>query len=396
MDDNPTKTFRNRPYLTGSRSPWEGATHLQPCGKRIQPRMKLGRFIVDTHVHAQRHAVRVQAHDDEASYERIAEKMVAATPAPEADEDDEVIVYDNSDRLLYDMEQYGVDMCVLLAGAGMENTINYEIAQEHPEKFVCAAIPVKTPKRHRWGEEEWSREAALAEIDDWLDKEPFKLIGEGSGLSDPRREEKATWPERKEELRAVFDLAADHDVPVSWHTGHVSGYGTGGSFSVDTGDPTLAGEIKAEYPEVPIIFNHGGMQAHWRENYVDECCQVAASWDDVYLEVGLYWADLLEKPYYDPNIGPEQMLWGTDWGASMPQVSRPGQDPSFYFDQVNHRGIPAHQCDYWGGAYRQLLKFALENDVEQDKLNLILGGNIVRLLDLEVPHTRMFENYLQT
>ncbi len=357
--------------------------------------MKLGRFIVETHCHSQRHAARIQSEDDDAAYETIAGKMSAAVHADEADDDDEVIVYDNADRLVYDMETYDVDMCILLPAFGMENRIHETQMEEHPGKFVAAAAPVQTKKRHLWDEEEWTWDAAMEELDEWLAKDGFKLIGEGTPM-DPSRDGPPTWPERREELRHVFEVADDHDVPVSWHTGHVSGYGTGGGRAPDTSDPTYAGEMKAEFPDVPIIFNHGGMQAHWREHNVDRCCQVAASWDDVYLEVGLYWADLFKKPYHDPNIGPEQMIWGGDWGASMPQVSRPGQDPPFYWDQVNDRGLPAHQCDYWGAANRQLLKFAMDQDIEQDKLNLILGGNIVRLLDLEVPETRLFENYLQT
>ncbi len=320
------------------------------------------------------------------------DKIPTAIPADEADDDDAVIVYDNSDRLIYDMEQYGVDMCVLLPGFGMTNEINRRIIEANPEKFVAAAYPVQTQKRDLRGEEEWSWDAAVDEMDRWLQEDGFVLIGEAAPplYGAARPDGPVDWPERKEELRRVFEVGAKHDVPVSLHP--VPGHSDGPLRK----DPTLAGELKDEFPDVPIIFNHGGMPLGWDETRVDQCCQVAASWDDVYLEVGLFWADLFEKPYYDPNIGPEQMLWGGDWGASLSgQVSRPHQDPPFYWDFVDDRGIPAHQHDYWGAALRQFLKFALDNDVEQDKLNLILGGNAARLFDLDVPHSRMFEQYLQ-
>ena len=359
--------------------------------------MKLGRFVVETHCHAQRHAARIQQAGDDPDYGLLAGKMDTAVPADEADEDDEVIVYDNSDRLKYDMEAYGVDMCVLLPAFGMTNEINHQIIQSDPDRFVAAAYPVQTKKKALRGEEEWTWDAACEELDEWLSKDGFRMIGEGTPY-DPTDEEPLDWAERKDQLRRIFDVAADHEVPVRWHTGYVSGYGGGMSlFDLypDWADPSYANQMKAEYPEVPIVFDHGGMQATWREEHVDACCKVAATHDDVYLELGLYWADLMKKPLNDPNIGIEQLLWGGDWGASMVEHSNRGGDPPMWWDQIQSRGLPAHQVDYWGSAQRQLLKFATETDLPQDELNMILGGNAVRLFDLEPPETRLFQNYLK-
>jgi len=358
--------------------------------------MKLGRYLVETHCHAQRHAARIQA-SGEGEYGDLAKKMVTATPADEATDDDDVIIYDNSDRVIRDMETYDVDMCVLLPGTfGFTNEMHAEIMAEHPEKFVAAAYPVQTMKAAQRGEIEWTAERAAEEVDEWLEEDGFRMIGEGIPY-DPTRDEPMTWRERKEEVRAFFDVAAKHEVPVRWHTGYVSGYAAGlGIFDnfPDWSDPTLAAQLKEEYPEVPIVFDHGGMQATWREHHVDQCCQVAATFDDVYLEIGLYWADLLKKPLTDPNISVEQLLWGTDWGASMPEVSRPGEDPPYYWDQLTDRGLPAHQVDFWGPSLRQLQKYAMERDLPQEELNLILGGNAVRLFDLDVPDHRMFRDYV--
>jgi len=362
--------------------------------------MKLGRFVVETHCHAQRHAARIQQDDGEGDYGDLAGKMGTAVPADEADEDDEVIVYDNSDRVLHDMDTYGVDMCVLLPGFGMTNEINRQIIEDNPGKFVAAAAPVQTKKAAERGEEPWNWEAACEELDEWLSKDGFRMIGEGVP-TDPTRSEPIDWSDRKDEVRQIFDVAADHDVPVRWHTGYVSGYGAGGETGAvfdlypDWSDPTLASQLKGEYPEVPIIFDHGGMQATWREKHVDQCCQVAATYDDVYLEIGLYWADLLKKPMNDPNIGIDQLLWGNDWGASMPQYHQPGESPPMYWDQISDWGLPAHQIDYWGASLRQLLKYAMDRDLPQDDLNQILGGNAARLFDLDVPETRLFPDYIK-
>ena len=360
--------------------------------------MRLGRFVVETHCHGQRHAVRVQETGD-ATYSEIASQMGAAVPADEASDDDPIIVYDNSDRVLFDMEQYEVDMCVLLPGFGMTNEINRQIMEDNPGKFVAAAAPVQMRKAATRGDEEWDWGKACEELDEWLQVDGFRMIGEGMPY-DPAREEPIPWPERKDELRQVFDVAVEHDVPVRWHTGYVSGYGgSSGTASVfdlypDWSDPTLASQMKAEYPEVPIIFDHGGMQATWREHHVDQCCQVAGTFDDIYLEIGLYWKELMKKPMNDPNISIEQLLWGNDWGASMPQHHQPGEYPQMYWDQITDRGLPAHQVDYWGASQRQLFKYAQETDLPQDDLNLIAGGNAVRLFDLEVPHTRLFPEYI--
>ncbi|MEY7849015.1 amidohydrolase family protein [Natrarchaeobius sp. A-rgal3] len=357
--------------------------------------MKLGRFIVETHCHAQRHAARVQ--DDDAGYDSLPTKMKLAVPADEADDEDEVIVYDNSDRLKYDMDTHGVDMCVLLPSFGMTNEINHQIIESDPDKFIAAAGPVQTKKRALRGEEEWSWDAACEELDEWLSKDGFVMTGEGI-RGDPTRTEPIEWGKRKDHLRRVFDVAADHGVPVRWHTGYASGYG--GSHRLydiypDWDDPTLAAQLKAEYPDVPIVFDHGGMQAGWVERYVEDCCQVAATYDDVYLEIGLYWKDLMKKPMNDPNISIEQILWGTDWGASMVQHSQANEYPPTYWEQIKERGLPAHQVNYWGASLRQLQKYALETDMTQDDLNLILGGNAVRLLDLETPHSRLFSEYIE-
>ena len=359
--------------------------------------MKLGRFVVETHCHAQRHAVRMQASEADSDYSSLPDMMKTAVPADEAEDDDAVVVYDNSDRVRFDMETYGVDMCVLLPAFGMTNAIHEQIMAENPGKFVAAAAPVQTKKKALRGEEEWSWDAACEELDHWLSKDGFVMTGEGI-RRDPTRTEPIPWDERKDDIRKVFDVAARHDVPVRWHTGYVAGYGKShGMWDVlpDWNDPTLASQLKAEYPEVPLVFDHGGMQAGWREKYVDQCCQVAATHDEVYLEIGLYWADLLRKPLNDPNIGVEQLLWGTDWGASMVEHHQPNEHPQAYWEQISSRGLPAHQPDYWGSSLRQLLKYAMEVDLPQDDLNMILGGNAVRLLDLDVPETRLFPEYVE-
>ena len=82
--------------------------------------MKLGRFIIDTHVHAQRHAAGPEFKklgiDDpkKIRYKDLAQIMPS------------LVTYDNSKRLLYDMDCYEVDMCILHPAFGMSNELNVE------------------------------------------------------------------------------------------------------------------------------------------------------------------------------------------------------------------------------------------------------------------------------
>ncbi|WP_336022810.1 amidohydrolase family protein [Halobellus salinisoli] len=364
-------------------------------------RGKPGRFVIDTHVHGQRHAVNFEANTGEANYGSLAGEMRTAVPADEADETDEAIVYKNTDRLTYDMDAYGVDRCLLLPGFGMSNRLNREMVEDHPDRFKAMAAPVKTMKNAIRGEEEYSYDAACEELDELLSQDAFVGIGEGLPC-DPTVTEHVPWDRRRDQIRKVFDVAAKHDVPVSWHAGRATGYSgsgstEGGSFPQyypDWKDLSLVSELAAEYPDVSIMLNHGGMQGGWREDTVDTVCKVAARHDNVHFEIGLYWADLLKKPMDDPSIDLSQLLWGTDWGASIVAHSQPTKDPPIYWDQISERGLPAHQPDYWGTSLRQIEKYTWDEELPQDELNQILGGNACDLFGFEPPESRMFPEYL--
>jgi predicted TIM-barrel fold metal-dependent hydrolase len=117
---------------------------------------------------------------------------------------------------------------------------------------------------------------------------------------------------------------------------------------------------------------------------------VAASHKNVYLETGRYWTELYYKCLDDPNIGPEKLIWGTDWGASLPiQTVRRPSLPHTFTEQIRKEGIIRHQVDIWGWSLKQLARL----DISQDDLNLILGGNAVRIYNLPNPKglTRMFK-----
>ncbi len=346
-----------------------------------------GRFVIDVHVHSQRHALNWKGRGVKPDYVSLAKFRGETEP------------YDNSPRLLYDMERYGVDMCVTMAQAGATDELSAETVKKYPDKFVAKCSATAYRKKVSQGEVEWSIEGLCKELDDLLSTGLFRAgIGEGMP-SNPKRDlnKVLSWDERFEEIHHIMEVAQKHQVSAAFHTGGSSGYGGGrrqlGSraFSLEA-NPLLAHDIAAAFPDVPLIVTHGGQDGWWSEMLMDPVLQLAAAHPNVYLETGQWWPELYEKPLRDPNIGAERLLWGTDWGAAHPVQWWPGGYPTTYFDQSRREGIPAHMPDIFGHGLRWLDKL----DIPQDDLNLILGGNAVKLFKLEdkVPHTRFFKQFL--
>ncbi|HUT73110.1 MAG TPA: amidohydrolase family protein [Desulfatiglandales bacterium] len=346
--------------------------------------MKLGRFVIDTHVHAQRHAagpeLKKLGMDDprKIGYKDLARIM----PYLET--------YDNSERLLYDMECYGIDMCVLHPAFGMSNDLNVALVEKYPDKFVALATAKDTVDRAVKGEIEWTIEAAIEELDGLLSTGKFVGIGEGmpSRSHTGRIQKTYSQTERMDELRKVMDLAQKHGVVAHVHTGSPMGYQITYTVWPENFHPNWIRDLAAEYPDVPIIFDHGGMQGGRWDHLVEECIQVAANHHNVYLETGLYWTELYYKALSDPNVGPEKLMWGTDWGASIPIYTQLGSNPQTYAVQVHKEGIVTHQVDVMGWSLKQVSRL----NISQDDMNLILGGNALRVHKIEFPLTRMFRD----
>jgi hypothetical protein len=119
----------------------------------------------------------------------------------------EVKPYDNSARLLYDMETYSVDMCVIRPAMtfGMNNELNVELVKKHPDKFAALCTPRTTFEKAMRGEIEWTIEEACAELDGLLSTGNFVGIGEGMPI-DPlvltgTKRQISRSPERRESIR---------------------------------------------------------------------------------------------------------------------------------------------------------------------------------------------------
>jgi predicted TIM-barrel fold metal-dependent hydrolase len=342
--------------------------------------VKLGRFIVDTHVHSQRHAAGASLKGSK-DYKDLANAMF------------NIEAYDNSPRLLYDMECYGVDMCITEPFFGMTNKTNLAQKHSNPGKFACNCQAQETWKKSLAGEIEWTIEAACQELDALLSTGEYVGIGEGMPLRGSNK--KTQYPQYEDEhtqmrnMMHVMEVCRAHKVPYRYHAGAPGGYAIAYHGYTTTYNPLWAHDLAIAFPDVPIILEHAGIEGGWWEHFYEQCLHVAAGHKNVYLEAGRNWAELYYKALTDPSVGPEKILWGTDWGASLPLYSNVQRYPAVYTRQDIKKGILRHQSDVWGWSLRELAKL----DISQDDLNLILGGNAVRLYNLRTPGglTRMFK-----
>jgi predicted TIM-barrel fold metal-dependent hydrolase len=342
--------------------------------------MKLGRFIVDTHVHSQRHAAGAALKGSK-DYGDLGKVM------------GQIEAYDNSPRLLYDMECYGVDMCIIEPAFGMTNENDVAQMKKYPDKFACNCQAKKTRDLAIAGEIEWTIQAACDELEELLKTGNYVGIGEGTPSGAPKMVK--GHPVNLDEhtiisnMMCVLDVCRKYKVPFRYHAGAPGGYAIAYHSFPSTFNPLWAHTLAVAYPDVTIILEHAGIEGGWWEHFYDACLHVAAGHKNVYLETGRFWTDLYYRALNDPSIGPEKLIWGTDWGASLPLYSQPGRYPAVYTRQNIKAGIPRNQVDIWGWSLKQLGRL----DIAQDDLNLILGGNAVRIYNLRTPGglTRMFK-----
>ena len=295
----------------------------------------------------------------------------------------EVEPYENTGICFYDMERYGVDMCLLKPSMiGTTNEAQAALVDKYPDKFraFCAD---QTLKLKVWrGEAKWTLDAAAEEVDKALKTGKFIGIGEFVPRN-PDRTRIYTFEERLNDYRTFAELARKYGVTIDFH-----------DFGGFEWDPyQLIARIAMEFPEVPIVFCHSGYSigGYVRgSDVIRKACAVAGRGSNIYLETGNWPAEYFEIALKDPNVGPTQLIWGGDYGQ-VPQyiVARPGSDPPC-FASVFKRwpSVPYYHIDWWGWALHQIHK--IKDWVSQDEINLILGGNAAKIFKLPVPYERMF------
>ena len=297
----------------------------------------------------------------------------------------------NVPMLLYHMDKHSIDRCVLKATVGMSNQFNADLVKQYPDRFIAICNDEHTQKKSQAGEEPWTIENAVKEISSWMETGQFAGIGEGLARDRTRRKKLISWDERLDQLCQLFDLGRKYKCPMVYHTGIPVGWmgnidmarSRAHAEMADNGNPLLCHEIASLYPDVPIILGHAGVEAsgYYMEDY-EKCLNVAASHKNVFLETGMWWAELYDKPLKDPNIGAKKLVWGCAWGQfNNYQQWMPGQTPATY-NAVNIMEGPAtYQPDIWGWSLSELGRL----NIPQDDMNLILGGNASWLYNIDTP-----------
>jgi predicted TIM-barrel fold metal-dependent hydrolase len=330
------------------------------------------RFVVETHAHIT------------TVYNPKGKPKGVWTGLPKAPEDGEAEPYDNSPLCLYDMERYGVDMCLLKPSVpGTTNEAQAALVEKYPDKFRAFCSDQTLKIKSARGEAKWSLDAAAEEVETALKTGKFIGIGEFVPRNTDRKKV-YTFKERLEEYRTFMELAEKYNVTIDFHD-FAWGY--------DWDSYALLQRIAVEYPKVPVIFCHGGYSIGsypLGTSVIQKACSVASRLENIYLETGTWTADCYEIALKDPNVGPTQLLWGGDYGQ-VPQyiTAHQGQSPSSYTTAMKRWPlIPTYQIDWWGWALHQIDK--IRDYVTQDEINLILGGNAAKLFKLPVPYAHMF------
>ena len=297
------------------------------------------------------------------------------------------------DALMYHMDRYDINMCILKATVGMSNQANADIVKKHPDRFIAICNDEMAQKRSQSGEKLWNIEDAVREIDEWMATGQFAGIGEGIARDRTTGKKLLPWDERFDQISKLFELGRKYRVPMVYHTGtpiafrgHDNNRTRAHWETCDNGNPLLCHEVAEKYPDVPIILGHGGVEAsgYFMEDY-ERCLNVAASHNNVFLETGMWWAELYDKPLKDPNIGAKKMVWGAAWGQrNNYQTWAPGCIPETYNQMLlenQANGMSRYLPDIWGWSLGQLGRL----NIPQEDLNLILGGNAAWLYKVKTP-----------
>ena len=304
-----------------------------------------------------------------------------------------------SDELLYRMDRYGINVAVLCNLVPGINKRNADLVSKYPDRFIALCNDEQTQIKNTNGTEKWTVEAAVKELDELLSTGLYKGVGAGMPRDRTAKKKLLDWEERLDQICQYFELARKYKFPISWHTGIPTGHMAARDMarsrahyeSSDNGNPLLVHELAAMYPDVPIILYHGGVESsgYFMEDY-DRCLNVAASHHNVYVETGMWWAELYEKPLKDPNIGAKKLVFGSGQQGNSQQAWMPGCVPEVFCQQLIEQEPSNHMPDVWGWSLGQLGRL----NIPQDDMNLILGGNAAFLFGIKtpIPHERLFKN----
>lgn len=282
--------------------------------------------------------------------------------------------------LLKLMDKNGIDQAVAMVSQGLsvlplENNLIYNIAKKCPERFPYILVGFSQPQDEPWN---YDSEKAAEEMDQYLKDPIIKGLGEFAIESVGYL---ADWSEVWPKLRPVFEVLASHNAPALFHTGISPSFPNPNQVgrpvsrrSLYYSNPAFIDDIATEFPDVPIIIGHCGVQSSfYYGTYVDMALMIAARHRNVYLETSSAPFEVLKKAAADPSIGPEKLIFGSDSPAFYDFYQA---DNGEYYASYGKTGPGPITPDH----YQYELKNIERLSVSDSEKAMILGGRISAIL----------------
>jgi len=306
-------------------------------------------MIIDAHAHVPRYHAPVTSYRERTAELRTAEPFDF-----------------HPEELIEDMDKHGIDKSIV-QGAGTFHFTYKDMAKQisnYPDRLIGFCTFSAT-------EGFPGGKAAAEQIEEALSMPEFLGVGELT-LTSFRKE---SFSEILKEIRPIMDVITAKNVPVLFHTG-VAPYGQSKKHKTPMRwyNPVYIDDIAQEYPDVPIIIGHMGVQGFFYFGaYADMALLAAARNENVYLETSSAPVEVIEKAVCDPAIGAEKVLFGSDYGAPFTEYLYKGR----LYPTYGKRPEPRSR---W--RQKSSLRMIEEAQMSDRERELILGENMARLLSL--------------
>jgi len=299
-------------------------------------------MIVDTHIHVWSYPALADARDRISTTQDL---IAFRTRFPDLyDRTLTEAPVDNSDQLIADMDEFGIDRAFVQARPGsVTNDQVAESVRRHPDRlFGLMRIGHDQEAAYEYLEDPGPvREAAGDEVRHCIEDLGMKGLGEIfiralTAETDPEKIAKDLVP--------MMDAVRKYRVPVQFPTAWSQF--PGGLFY---GNPVWADEVAGRYPDVPVILTKMG---RGMITYYEPCLAVAMRNENVYFDVVGTSAEHLRHAI--DNIGSERILFGSDWSATWICVRVPAPLYRMRLKVLDDAGCTAEERDniLWRNAVR--------------------------------------------
>ena len=288
------------------------------------------------------------------------------------------------------MDDYRIDQCLTLYGQGIDppgaNEIHIKMAEALPERIAGVMVGFDQPTEKPW---DYNPDKAAAQIEAYLKNPVVKGMGE---LALAAVGYMVDWPEVWSRLRPVFDVLAQHHAPCLFHTGPTPHFTRPLERTEDGkvlrrhsrretffSDPILIDDIAEEYPDIPLIIGHAGVQGFfYYGSYVDHALIVAARHRNVFIETSSVPYEVLLKCVEDPAIGPEKLIFGTDTPAFYGYYK--SQSSGEYYPSYGNKGPGDIMTDHYPVDLENIARLPVTDYQRQ----MIMGGTLSNILSQKV------------